>query len=58
MALIADSLNETSIASVIRSNLISSLEPYINGTYFNYDSTWGGIIDKQELPIHHLYSNA
>lgn len=47
LAIIADELNETSLAANYRSNLGNALHPWLNGTNsdpLRYDATWGGVI--------------
>ena len=46
LAVIADKLNETFKATVLRQNLIRALEPWLTGKNsdpLQYDETWGGI---------------
>lgn len=52
LALIADELGQTSIATSLRTTMKSYIEPWLNGKNDDtlmYDTTWGGICSKNGL---------
>ncbi len=49
LALIADELGETALASTARANLANALNPWLNGTNsdpLRYDAAWGGVVSS------------
>jgi endo-1,3(4)-beta-glucanase len=49
MAVIADELNETALATSYRSTLAASLHPWLNATNsdpLRYDTSWGGVVSS------------
>jgi len=52
LALIADELGETDLATTYRNNLKATLEPWLagtNGDHFTYDTTWGGLVTTKAM---------